>query len=64
MAPKQKFRISLIKLTDHMKLNKKRVSPRMNASIPLRRGDKISQKEGWKWVGEGRRKEKREQDQA
>jgi hypothetical protein len=50
----QKLRIPTIQLTDHMKLKKKE-DQSVNASIPLRRGNKISTGgRGRSWVGEGR----------
>jgi hypothetical protein len=56
----QKLRIPTIQLTDHMKLNKKE-SQSVNASIPLRRRNKIvtggrgGEGPGWKRGGGGKR---------
>ena len=55
----EKFRIFMIQLTDHMRLNKDGQS--MDTLIPLRRRNKIiiGKREFWNWVGEGRGRERR-----
>jgi hypothetical protein len=62
----KKYRIPMIKLTDHMKFNKKE-GPSVAISVPLRRGEQNNhgrQREEGTYVGEGRGKEKGVQDQV
>ena len=51
---RRKLRIPIIQLTDHMKLKKKE-DQRVDASVLLRRGNKILT-EGREWVGLGQKR--------
>jgi hypothetical protein len=56
----QKYRTSRLHPTDCKKVNKQKGSSE-EASIPLRKGEENNhgrQREGWSWVGEGRRRGK------